>query len=132
MARKRIVSSPMGLPFFMTVCTPNGSSLLSVTHHTFLLMQKQKRSLISFWKREKGKPFIFIEEALRYCANDSLILLLAVLTLESELLRQSRFEITFVFSSSFTLAQLSSIFYRQLFMPENSIGLFSFILHPIK
>lgn len=37
-------------------------------------------------------------------------------------MRQSRYEISFVFSSSFTLAQLSSIFYRQLFMPKNSIG----------
>lgn len=80
------------------------------------------KELETFLEDKKGKPFNFLKECLIYCRNDTLILFLAVLSLELELLKQSKYEISFIFSSAFTLAQLSSIFYRQLYMPANSIG----------
>lgn len=63
-----------------------------------------------------------MDEALSYCANDTLILTLGVLYLEAEVLRASKYEISMIWSSSFTLAGLSAIFYRHLFMGQNSIG----------
>ena len=75
---------------------------------------------------EKGlNVFNFEQEAIKYCSNDTLVLLLAVLCLEREMLITSNYQISFIASSSFTLAGLSSIFYRQCFMPKNVIGLIS-------
>jgi hypothetical protein len=49
--------------------------------------------------------------------------MLAVLELEKSTLKDTQFEISFNFTSSFTLAGLSAIYYRHLFMAPNSIGL---------
>lgn len=74
---------------------------------------------------KRGEPFHFMEEALKYCKNDVLILALAVLSLEAEVLRQSENSISFIFSSSFTIAGLSAIFYRHLYMEAKSMGIVS-------
>lgn len=64
-----------------------------------------------------------MKECVKYCWQDTLILGLAVLSLEKETLVESGYQISFIRSSTFTLAGLSAVFYRQLYMKPNSIGL---------
>lgn len=78
--------------------------------------------LEAFLASKKGVKFNFLNECLKYCMQDSIILFIAVLYLEKECLLASDFKISFINSSTFTLAGLAATFYRGLFMAKDSIG----------
>lgn len=88
-----------------------------------LSSEKDLAQLHAFLKEKKGEPFCFLKECLKYCWQDTVILALGVLILEKETLVESGFQISFIRSSTFTLAGLSAVFYRQLFMKKDSLGL---------
>lgn len=81
------------------------------------------RELGSFLDTKKGEPFHFMQECLKYCQIDVLILALATLCLEEATLQETDYRISLICSSSFTIAGLSSIYFTHLFMKERSIGL---------
>lgn len=98
--------------------------LISFSYAPHLLPDQEAESeLDSFLNKQKGKPFDFMKECLKYCYHDTLVLGVAVLTLEIQVLRNTNYEISFICSSSFTLAGLSAIIFRQCFMQPGSIGL---------
>lgn len=61
--------------------------------------------------------------AFRYCHQDSLIVALAVLALEKSTLEDTNYQISFIHTSAFTLAGLSAVYFRHLYMTVDSIGL---------
>jgi hypothetical protein len=84
----------------------------------------ERKELLEFLASKVGQEFDFMRECLQYCDQDVLILTLAVLALELATLLGTKFHISFIHSTSFTIAGLSSVYYRHLFMKENSIGLY--------
>ena len=79
----------------------------------------EREELVRFLEQQQGSKFIFMDECIKYCEQDVLILALATLAMEKATLVETGFQISFIYSSAFTVASLSSVYYRHL-----SIGLF--------
>lgn len=83
---------------------------------------REVEELREFLASKEGCGFNFRNECLEYCSNDVLVLFLAGMCLEMATLKQSNYAISFICSTTFTLAGFSALFFRALFLKPQSIG----------
>lgn len=97
--------------------------LMSYSYQPHLFRSaREVAELDDFLAAKKGAAFVFRDEVLGYCRSDTLVLCLATLKLEEATLRESGYKLSFIASSSCTIASLSTLYYRSCFMPADSIG----------
>ena len=76
-----------------------------------------------FLLSKRGQRFNLLKECQEYCEQDAVCLFLAVLSFEKTVLEQSAFHVSFLAGSGITLASLSALLFRAVFM-QARIGLY--------
>ena len=94
------------------------------SYYPHLIKSQQELSdLDAFLVSKRGQRFNLLQECRRYCEQDAICLFIAALSFEKTVLDQSSYHVSFLAGGAITLASLSALLFRAVFM-RAPIGLY--------